>query len=102
MTDSYIWRVGEALDRFLNVLLFRGDVEESISYHASTKVIPPRRKLWACVMCKWLDLTVEKNHCLKALYGVNISKRGGMKAGIQLLVLFLALTGLFWFSVFHH
>jgi phosphatidylglycerophosphate synthase len=99
---SYLWRAGEALDQFLNVVLFDGDVGETISYHAASKVAPPRRKRWACFLCVWLSMTVEKAHCIKTLHGVSISERGGLKAGVQLLALFLLLTGIFWFIILHH
>jgi hypothetical protein len=96
MRNNYLWRIGEALDQFLNVALLGGDVGETISYHAASKVDPPRRKQWACALCEWLSLTVEKDHCIKTLHGVSISERGGLKAGLQLVALALILNGLFW------
>jgi hypothetical protein len=96
MEESYVWRCGEELDRFLNVTLLGGMVGETISTHSAREASSRR---WACVMCRWLSFSVEKDHCAKTLAGQSISPRGGLKAGVQLLALFLAVTGLFWWAV---
>lgn len=94
MKTSYIWKAGEALNQFLNVTLLNGDVGETISYHTASSA--SQGKPWACVLCRWLALTVERNHCVKSLYGTPMSERAGLWAGLQLLAVFLGLTGVIW------
>ena len=93
ITDTYPGRVGEALDIFLNVLLLRGRAGQTISLHAAEDA--PRER-WACWLCRWLSLTVERDHCAKTLAGESISERGGLLAGGQLIVVFLLVTRLLW------
>jgi hypothetical protein len=97
MDGNYFWRVGEVLDQFLNVTVLDGQLGESISEHAA--VDAAAGKWWACILCKYLAVTVDPTHCQDTLAGKQTSNIDGLKAGIQLLALFLALTGLFWWAV---
>lgn len=94
---SWPWRAGEALDEFLNVVLFDGDVGDTISDHSAKA--QAAGKTWGCIVCRWLSLTVQKDHCKETLAGQPISQSGGILAGTQLLALFLILTGLGWFFI---
>lgn len=88
--NTYPGRCGEALDCGLNAVLFNGDPKESISRHSAREQKAGKR--WACVMCRYLSATVEKDHCPKTLAGENISERAGLFAGLQLLALYLGIT----------
>ena len=55
-----------ALDSFLNVLLFDGLPDETISARAATAMRQGKR--WGCVLCGLLD-KIDPNHCEKAIAG---------------------------------
>lgn len=80
---SYLRKVGVALDEFLNVLVLDGNVGDTISLHAAQQA--DNKKEWACLLCKWLSLTVEKNHCEKTLANEPTKAAAAIKAGLQLL-----------------
>lgn len=83
----YLTNFGEGLDRFLNAALFMGDYRETISLHSAEDEALPKPRLWACVMCKWLSLTVEKDHCPKTRRGAAMAQIAGLKALFWLCVL---------------
>lgn len=83
ITSFYVGRVGEELDRFLNVLLLGGQIGETISLHAATQAAAGDR--WACVLCKWLHWTVERDHCPKTLTNTSTPIAAGLRAGAQLV-----------------
>lgn len=83
ITSFYAGRVGEELDRFLNVILLGGQIGETISLHAATEALAEAR--WACVLCKWLHWTVERDHCPKTLANTSTPIAAGLRAGVQLV-----------------
>lgn len=91
---DWLRRFGMALDRLLNVVGSNGSPDETISIHAAHE---RKDKLWACVMCKWLGLTVEKNHCDKVLTGEPTAPAAGLRALLQLVAVATVIAGV-WFK----
>jgi len=83
---NYLRNVGLALDRFLNAVT-GGDSNETVSLRAATRATTPPPKKWACVLCKWLSLTVERDHCAKTLDPNAETKNAAcIKALVQMIV----------------
>lgn len=82
--QSYIRRLALALDRFLNVLLFGGTAEQTVSISAA--IARRDGKVWGCVLCRWLAWTVERGHCDKALNDQDTEPAAGIRAFIQLII----------------
>lgn len=97
--DTYAGRVGRELDVFLNVVALGGAPGETVSTHAAEAAVKGQR--WACVLCRWLALTVETAHCPKTLAGATVSPRAGLLAAIQLFAVALTLSGTGWWLAFH-
>jgi hypothetical protein len=91
---TYITRVFEGLDRWLNVLLLDGALDQTISQHAASASQSGR--VWGCVVCRWLSATVERDHCALTLSSAANTPRAGLLGALQLSVLFAVLTGGFW------
>ena len=53
-----------SFDQTINVAVFNGDEDETISSNAGKAML--RGKRWGCVLCRLLDL-VDPNHCLKSI-----------------------------------
>jgi hypothetical protein len=97
MIRAYLSNVGEGLDHFLNALLFFGSYKETISKHSARE---QDKKAWACVMCGWLGLTVEKDHCTKTLADETMSPRAGLLALIQLMALGTVVFAAYYWGLF--
>ena len=91
---TYLTRVFEGLDRWLNVLLLDGTLDQTISEHAATAERTGRA--WGCILCRWLSATVEHDHCARALSSAANTPRAGLLGALQIAVVFIALTGAFW------
>jgi hypothetical protein len=64
---AWLSRVGFALDSLLNVALLDGEIGETISEHAAMSAHAGKR--WACVLCRALNVLVQRKHCDKVLSG---------------------------------
>lgn len=60
----YLWNILRVEDRAANVILLLRDPRETISSSAGKAML--RGALWACVLCKFLNL-FQKDHCLKSI-----------------------------------
>lgn len=58
------WRTLLALDQLLNVVVFNGDEDETVSSNAGKAALQGRR--WGCVLCRILDV-FDRDHCTKAI-----------------------------------
>ena len=79
---------GEELDCFLNALFLwfvppTTQRNQTISEHAA--LAKESGYVWGCVLCRWLSLTVERNHCSKTLAGVALTRIAALLAGAQLI-----------------
>jgi hypothetical protein len=83
---NYLNNFGEALDRFLNAALFGGDYVETVSLHAAKSRVEKRR--WACWLCAYLSLTVQRNHCDLTLEDGSMPSLSRVLALLQLMALF--------------
>jgi hypothetical protein len=97
ITDTYLGRVGEELDRFINVTVLDGAVGQTVSMHAAADA--GQGKLWACMLCRWLSWTVETDHCRKTLQGEAVKTMTGVRAGVQLIALATVLGGFYEWGV---
>lgn len=82
---NYIRHLTLALDHLLNVLLFNGLPNETVSVNAANARNQGKR--WACILCRWFDLTIERDHCNKALLPIPTPIHAGVRALIQLIVI---------------
>ena len=82
---NYLRNTGLALDRFLNCLLLAGDPADTVSVHAAHEQANGRR--WACVLCKWLSMTVERDHCTKTLADDVPTKTAASVRGLAQMIL---------------
>ena len=80
---EYVRNVIIGLDRFLNCLLFAGIPDQTISFHAARKA--EDGKAWACILCRWLSATVEKDHCKKTLSDQQTQTSAGLRALFQMV-----------------
>lgn len=90
MIRAYLTNLGEGLDRFLNTVLLAGRFDQTISHHAATAQASGR--VWGCLLCRWLSLTVERDHCPKTLADEAVSTAAGLKALAQLVLVATALS----------
>jgi hypothetical protein len=74
-----------ALDRFLNVLLFFGRADETISYNAA--IAEKKGKKWGCMFCKFLHW-VDHGHCARTLRNEETGDDAGLRFLALLLVVF--------------
>lgn len=63
---SYILRLLLVLDQFLNVLIWNGSQDETVSSHIGRKIAENRANWFEKKLCCFLKL-FEKNHCNKSL-----------------------------------
>lgn len=80
---------GDALDCLLNVLLLNGDKRQSISQNTAQRALQGAG--WACVLCRLLDVIVERDHCAKSLGPEPTSLPASIRSGIALVALCFAL-----------
>lgn len=95
---QYLYRLAIAFDRLLNVLLFGGNPDQTISYHAALAQEQSRR--WGCWLCWYLSHTVEPSHCLRQLINTTEKPAAALRAGFQLLVIGLVCWGLSVLALF--
>lgn len=86
---TYLRNVTLALDRLLNVVFLHGIPEETVSV-ASAKA-RNNGKRWACILCKWFDYTIERDHCTKSLSDEPTPLHAGVRALIQLILVTLVI-----------
>jgi hypothetical protein len=65
MILDYLKRLGLAIDQVQNVALFNGSQTETVSHHAARAWRDGKK--WGCVVCRFLSIVVERNHCAKQL-----------------------------------
>lgn len=87
----YIQRCGDAIDCALNVLLFNGDVGQTISLHAAVAQRANRR--WGCVLCWLLNWLVQHQHCPKQFDGKRTSWMTFIRASVAIGTLLIAMYG---------
>lgn len=90
---SYPVRVGLAVDELLNVVFFDGEPYETISFHAA--VAAQSKKRWGCILCKVLDVVVEKNHCANQLTSGPSTPLTAFRAFLAIGAALWALHGVF-------
>ena len=93
MSDIYeaTWwgRLGLAIDRVLNVLLFDGADTETVSLHAAEA--EEKNARWACWTCWVLGVLVQRHHCAITLDPNAQETRGAaIRAGLVMLAGFVA------------
>jgi hypothetical protein len=66
LAEGWIKRSLVAFDQFINVTLFRGRNDETISAHAGRACIEGR--LWGETLATFLNI-FQVNHCVKAMVG---------------------------------
>jgi hypothetical protein len=89
---SYLTRLGIALDEALNVLLFNGDPDQTISYHAA--IAEEDGKRWGCWLCWALARLVQPRHCAMQREPGSEPTSAAMRASVLLLVVAGALAWL--------
>lgn len=92
MEEGYIQRIGLAVDELLNVIWFSGRPDQTISVHAALEQRKGTR--WACVLCKILDVLVERDHCPKQFTEGPTGIVAGIRSILALIVLLLPFWGL--------
>ena len=90
MDNRYI-RAGYALDLALNTWLLNGDPRVAISSNTAQRRLDGAR--WACVLCRVLDVVVERDHCTKALGGQPTARPAAIRAGVALLLFTAVIVG---------
>lgn len=80
---SYIDRLAYETDVWLSVAT-GGPEDESVSLRTA-KAAQAARHWWApsCILCAWLSLTVEHDHCARQIAGDTTKPGGAVRAGIQ-------------------
>jgi hypothetical protein len=84
----YLRNLTLALDRFLNVLLFCGKPDETISQHTAYAKVTGKK--WACVFCKFLHW-VDHRHCDKVFTDEPTSEDAGLRFFVLLFIVLLIL-----------
>lgn len=93
MNESYLQRVGLAVDESLNVVLLNGRPDETVSKH--TAVAAREGKKWACQFCRLLDVVVERGHCDKQFDGLPTTVVVSIRAAIAFASLSLPVFGIY-------
>lgn len=91
MGAGWLQRVGLAIDELLNVLVFNGRPDQTISLHAAISARGGKR--WACVLCRLLSLLVERDHCEKQFQPGPTPLTAALRAATCLAVLVLPFIG---------
>lgn len=92
MTESYFQRIGLAVDELFNVVWFNGRPDQTISLHAALD--QRKGKRWACVLCRILDVLVERNHCANQFVEGPTGTAAAIRSILALGALFLPFYGL--------
>jgi len=87
--QTYVGRVGRELDVMMNVMLFCGASNVTVSEHSAEAM--QAGKPWGCIMCKLLSTLVQKNHCELVLAGQPITTAAGIKAVVLISGVFAAI-----------
>jgi hypothetical protein len=91
--SDYAYRLGIALDEFLNTLLLNGQPNQTISYHAA--VAENEGKRWGCWLCAFLAVAIQPRHCQLQLESGAAPTSAAVRAGCLLL---LVTGGIGWIS----
>lgn len=79
---EYFDNVATETDVWLSVAT-GGPPGETISLRAA-RAAATKHAPMACLLCKWLSLTVETDHCQKQLAGTASKPAAALRAGLQL------------------
>lgn len=86
---NYLDRVVYQLDCLINAVT-GGLEDQPVSLRAALAQQSEKRAGHfgpGCVLCRWLSISVEKNHCAKQLKGEATVRWAAVAAGFQLIVL---------------
>lgn len=92
---SYIDRLAYETDVWLSVAT-GGPEDETVSLRTARAAANGGRL--ACLFCRWLSLTVERDHCTKQLRGTVTKPAGAVRAAVQ-FALAIGMIVLFWHFV---
>jgi hypothetical protein len=90
--DNYPVRVGVAIDEMLNVIFFNGQPYQTISGHAA--LAAQAGQPWACLLCKILNVIVERDHCQKQFDSQPTKTLVAIRSVVALMALALPILGL--------
>lgn len=83
---NYLDRLAYESDVWLSVAS-GGPVDETVSLRAARAAqaarAAGRRLAPSCILCAWLSLTVEHDHCARQIAGDTTKPGGAVRAGIQ-------------------
>lgn len=77
-------QIGLMEDETLNTIYFDGRANQTLSLHAA--LAAKKGKRWGCILCKILNILVEKDHCLNTLLNKPMSALDLVKAGFWITI----------------
>lgn len=92
-TDSYPVRIGVAVDETVNVVVFNGQPDETISQHAA--VAQRDGKRWGCILCGILNIIIEPHHCANQFEPGTTTPLVAFRSALAMSLLVLPLFGLY-------
>ena len=88
--ETYLQRVGLALDELLNVVLLNGRPDQTVSLNAA--LAERRGERWGCLLCKALAKVIEPDHCAKQFSGSPSSLMTAARLAVALTAIFVPLA----------
>lgn len=97
---SYLGDLGYEADVLLNVAT-GGTRDETVSLRTAKAA-----SRWnfqglhaSCLLCRWLSLTVERDHCQKTLAGQTTRPTAGLRAAIEFTIVLVAIWAALHFGL---
>ncbi len=84
-------------DELLNVVLFDGAYNQTLSVHAA--IAARQHKRWGCILCKMLSWMVQKDHCEKTLADKPMSFFDCLRAFFWISLTFAAIGFVMFFFI---
>lgn len=97
---SYLGDLGYETDVWLNVLT-AGSRDQTVSLRTAKAAASFNfQGLHAsCLLCRWLSLTVERDHCQKTLAGQTTRPTAGLRAAIEFAIVLAAIWAAIHFGL---
>ena len=86
---SYLYRVGNETDIWLNVAVWDGAQGETVSLHAALDQRAGQRL--GCIVCRVLGALVERGHCAKVLDPVTVESPGAAIRAAAIMAALIAI-----------